>query len=1454
MSIKKSTYNSSLYLKKDNDFINKLYGYASEYLTKYEKNNYKFFITDNTIETEGIFLLSIAKLQSNGKFKLLTIEEAQLDYLNFMPLMVDFIKKYMMDNPLLEYFFLWLPPITKENTSDIFLDISDIFYIEFQVNIWGGINCNYTNYRGEQFYNSIYSNQNNDTVFINKRLEYAYQTKQNNYISNNVCNKFFSDNELYNTTNILTLKNDSITKKYNDKSYCHIYTLIKDKPDEAIEMLTILFENFFKRLNDDFSIINPLNSSNYAIMLYERGGQVPIVHFKIRHADEYLKFRGDTYHIIKDNVGKLRSILTESGFTGGAKKCPTEGFTYDLLFRQYDLTPSDDDQYEYVMKLKKLLKMLQNYGLEISDATHILYNASNYQIDIFTIRKVLNIEKEKEIDIMKMCEEVFPPKIPYNIDYKFYLILKKRIIKSNLKNIFIKIKNMLRVNKINMDSFYFIKEKFTDDEKQFIIKEGNELYHTINYKKNINTKFEYTYEIQDIKTAKDVFLKPGDDTIELYTQADMYFNVFDANNDNMLSADEFLKFATNVKNKIDEINKKITPTFKIDSRINEFMKEFKNFDTNDDYLLNKTEFYNFLKNGYFKTDTTLTPHYNDYKRNIRHFEFTNVFKKINIGRNPLNNTDAVRLYFFYLWIKKLILINNIRYYININKPTNPVDIEKVIFEETANDLLDKDKYKYLNLGTSDYHIHSPEHIKMFIELLSDDTKKGSVIMHCGAGDGRSGFFLFSLLVFKNLTDSYHTLLQKFLCSYRFYSFREVFGETDRLKLLVGRLLSLYAAITKLLDKDNTYKNRPKFLEISKTYEPKFIDYIKNKALFNDDPNMWNPGIEIDKIFTEKSYKNIVEYCYWIHTNRENESYFFNNKNWEDFNSISILRNNYSIFRSYDNVNENENFNVIEKNIKDINISTINSLDSQDPTWEFKKSLNNILTEFLLNNIDRNLLLELLRRVYNNLNDNINEYKKEYNILDNDLFVYLKGGFLFYLINKNHIKNQPFTKSDIDFEIYLNPSINNYNVHYLNINKIAFNTLLEFKDITGKYSTNKDLIEKLMFSDFTESSIIKLYNKLNKHVLKYDKSKLEDIYKNINELLYVQISNYILYMSKDGKYDLYKLINDNLKLQKMNIKTDGIPLDIYNKVEKSVVQYTYFNKNKFLQNIYPNNYYDNKTFIGETKENINYNNLTFNPDNSNQYTIYNKKIRNPIFTNNDYKYNGLKISYNSSHYYKTKNNDIKSFNLLRLVLPNYIVINTIDQVKQKDTKLPISLFSEIIDVTIPKKNDYLIKKFDTKYVSTYNVKLDDGSIFRFKGENIKGLIVKNSDLFRDSEYGKKEKRAYRFNELLTLYMKTLNKNKDYKLKIFYSMYRTLKTGIIIDTGDKVLDTVFKDFEYLYNNRATNEEMIKILLKSNKTAKFFDDTVTDESIYLNFDTYKKYLKYKIKYLNYKKQMNS
>ena len=100
-----------------------------------------------------------------------------------------------MDNPLLEYFFLWLPPITKENTSDIFLDISDIFYIEFQVNIWGGINCNYTNYRGEQFYNSIYSNQNNDTVFINKRLEYAYQTKQNNYYKHEMCISFSEDLE-----------------------------------------------------------------------------------------------------------------------------------------------------------------------------------------------------------------------------------------------------------------------------------------------------------------------------------------------------------------------------------------------------------------------------------------------------------------------------------------------------------------------------------------------------------------------------------------------------------------------------------------------------------------------------------------------------------------------------------------------------------------------------------------------------------------------------------------------------------------------------------------------------------------------------------------------------------------------------------------------------------------------------------------------------------------------------------------------------------------------------------------------------------------------------------------------------------------------------------------------------------------------------------------------------------
>ena len=93
--------------------------------------------------------------------------------------------------------------------------------------------------------------------------------------------------------------------------------------------------------------------------------------------------------------------------------------------------------------------------------------------------------------------------------------------------------------------------------------------------------------------------------------------------------------------------------------------------------------------------------------------------------------------------KKIILVDNIRHYININPPipNDFEDLEKNIFTIVAKQYLNN--YSYTNLHTPDYTITVPYNIVRFIELLVDEKNKGNVLIHCGAGDeSDQDFFYF----------------------------------------------------------------------------------------------------------------------------------------------------------------------------------------------------------------------------------------------------------------------------------------------------------------------------------------------------------------------------------------------------------------------------------------------------------------------------------------------------------------------------------------------------------------------------------------------------------------------------------------------------------------------------------------------------------------------------------------
>ena len=1501
--IRYKKYIETLTLKSDDELKPYLIGNKDAYLSRYEVGGYKILLTQDSNNSEGIYVITMAKKDASGNYNLLTVHDIMTNKnvhgrLEFLNPLVDFLKNYIIkdgsgnDNPIFDYFFTWVPPITKNDYHEYFLDLTDVFYLEIQRNGYG-LNCSYRDYRGEQFKKTIYDNPKTQFEEINHRpwgeqiLDIAsitYQTRPDDFI--HVCDQFYPDDKNKKKTTLVTIDNREKEDKYNHRTYCHITDLLKREEQSAYFFLEKVFRVYFDRINKDFIDTNPLNTNNYGVMLFARGMQVPLVHYKMKHADEYLNLRPFAYNNIKNTVGKLKSLLTTSRMVeyvnhlGGSdnkkKKCPNIKIDYNLLFNLYDSTSKDDSEYEYKMKLKTLLQKFKEYGLEFDDAINITASASNYIIDIFTLKKILKVEKEKLVDIINISESVFTPKIPYNVDYKFYLKLKEKIKDKRLDNIFIQVKNLLRTGRITKNSFYFINVNISEDEKQFIINEGNTLYHNIDYKTTINNKFEYTFEYENVEKIKDLIFRLDENdsmkNIDLFSYANILLYIFDKNNDNLLDISEFFKYINETEKLIEKINKSVAPIKQINFQPLDLLKLYKHFDTENDNKINTREFFNIIKHDLYKKENVNGAQIvfdKNYRRNIRHSEFTNILKKISIGANPTIGD----YYFLFSWIKKIILVDNIRHYININppEPDEDNDFEKHIFTVIAQKYLIN--YSYTNLNTRDFTITSAQNIVKFITLLTDEDKKGNVLIHCGAGDGRSGFLLLSLLVYKNLNDDYITLVQKFFCVYRYLAFREIFGDSTRYNLLIGRLLYLYVAITKLLNKDdtsNTYPIRPLFLKISDTFEDAFKKLVNDvfddtyykKYITKDDVKQWSSdnGGSMKSIFDFNSYKKIDKVFRFINDPRGNEKFFKNRINWDRLLDIpDYLIDRYDIFTYSDNVLEKNNFKVIKTNSRHYQLenSVINNFDTGiNNDWKFRKSINNIFTEFYMTTpytID--LLITISKYIYNECNTKLNEYKTTNNIPDDDIYIYFKGGFLFYLLNKKTpVSFEETKKSDFDLDVYLNPDISNYELHFLNVNKLIFNVLDTFN--TNPAGPVSVPIKYLIDAIYSADKLSQLYNKLNEHIKNYDKSELSDEFKNVQGITQLQFNNHVYYTmdetSENANIYKYNEYTDNLDIIR-GLTYDKPKMDVDKNIELRDLLYKipYKDEEKVLTNkIDVHNYTsDNyKLFLQESK-----NILTYTDENLQH-----------IFTG-IYKPDGtarFKLSYNSSHYYKKNTNEVTSFNLFRLLIPNYLLLSYNNEgVKSYKIK---SFFNEILDISIIKKNDFSFNYSSKSDITDYNLVIDHvydsetgedkDIIFSFKGKNIEGLLKDLVYQFKDTTYDKKEKRGKRFSEILILYIDTLKMNAKAKERLYNDIYKILNNGEVPDLiDDQTILFITTNLKNLYDNYEENSEIIKVILVS-KIDYVFKSGPIDKTSYYDNLTYRKYMKYKMKYLNLLKKLKN
>ena len=233
MVTKIQEYTSTLYIKSDDELKPHLLGKKDEYLTRYESYNYKFFITQDSLNSEGVYIINIAKKQVDGKFKLLTVLDVMNDNLEFVSHLTNFLNEYINKNQLFNFFYTWIPPIAKNQYHEYFLDLSDVFYIEIQVPRDGTPNCyDYNNNRGERFQISIYYNPNTKYGKTGD-IDYAFITFQKyNDLYKNICEKFFPDDRNKKLTSIFTIDDSQLpgrNMKYNDYMYCHISKLLSTK-------------------------------------------------------------------------------------------------------------------------------------------------------------------------------------------------------------------------------------------------------------------------------------------------------------------------------------------------------------------------------------------------------------------------------------------------------------------------------------------------------------------------------------------------------------------------------------------------------------------------------------------------------------------------------------------------------------------------------------------------------------------------------------------------------------------------------------------------------------------------------------------------------------------------------------------------------------------------------------------------------------------------------------------------------------------------------------------------------------------------------------------------------------------------------------------------------------------------------------------------------------------------
>jgi hypothetical protein len=148
----------------------------------------------------------------------------------------------------------------------------------------------------------------------------------------------------------------------------------------------------------------------------------------------------------------------------------------------------------------------------------------------------------------------------------------------------------------------------------------------------------------------------------------------------------------------------------------------------------------------------------------------------------------------------------------------------------------------------------------------------------------------------------------------------------------------------------------------------------------------------------------------------------------------------------------------EANFSEKTIEDVVPPGSIDLVREYKDLSTEIVVKlFLSSDISMYNFLDL---VYNTFNNSLDEYKKIYNLEKWDIFFVYKGGNVLRIISNDFLKELPrsasykvnkyyenfFKRSDADFSIYINPSLENYDKIYKELTTLSYMLQVKIRQV------------------------------------------------------------------------------------------------------------------------------------------------------------------------------------------------------------------------------------------------------------------------------------------------------------------------------------------------------------------------------------------------------------------------